>query len=349
MTDGGAQLSKFKGAIIALAERVQAVDIRAYESMPPERLAAELQPIVAQLLSIATGLVAEILAAYEGVAEEPAPKGEPIEALASPYLPFEQAIDAAIGAQTGASAQAVGDIAFLAQLELRQRAERLERVTACKSTIAIVGECDSALRRIRKVLTSIDVALARAGLADKTLDFESEVEVSLRVRRACAKLRKRVLAGGDPTASTLYARLRGAGTAIAMLVGWEVYPSVRVRDRLQLRDLQRRILDWLREGRDEVAGMRLWQDLVGFIRMLSQVNRRQELVDHDSRIVRAARGQLAAGAEIVPSELLVSLATLEGLDDEIDALLTSEARSSAEAWRSALSRVSRQLGVTEGA
>lgn len=331
--------SELRRVRIALAERVAQVDIRAYESMEPERVAAELQPVVAELLASAIAHLSAVLDAYEGDGALGS------DALAAPYATFEQAIDAAVDAQADASPRAIGDLAFLAHLELRQRAERLGRVAACRSIIAIVGECDSALRRIRKALTSIDVAFARAGLAPQSLDFASELETSLSVRRACAKLRARVLGQGEPTDDTLHVRLRGSGTAIAMLVGWEVYPSLRVRDRLQLRELQRRILDWLRDGRDVISGMRLWQDLVVFVRMLGQVNRRQELVEHDARVVREQRERLAC-MFTVPEDVLAVLASLEGLDDEIDGLLQSSRRTNAEAWRAALARVAPQLGAT---
>lgn len=197
-------------------------------------------------------------------------------------------------------------------------------------------------------MTSIDVALARAGFGEAMLDFASELEVSLRVRRVCAKLRRRVLAGGDPTPDSLCARLRSAGTAIAMLVGWEVYPCLRVRDRLQLRDIQRRILDWLRHDKDATAGLRLWQDLVSFMQMLSQVNRRQELVAHDRRVIREAYARVTESAsEALAAETLALLAPLEGLDDEIDALIASADRDRRGAWSSPLERLARALAVTE--
>ncbi len=342
MSDRRRKLSSYKDAITSLARRVLDVDVRAYESMPPERLASELQPIVSELLDAANTLVGDVLRTYE--TEGGADPDVRDSLLPSPYVPFEQAIDAAMDAQSASSLQAVGDIAFLAHLELRQRAERLERVTACKNALAIIGESDSALRRIRKALTSIDVAMARAGLAPPSLDFTSELEVSLRVRRACAKLRSRVLAGGgDPTPETLHARLRSAGTAIAMLVGWDVYPSLRVRDRLQLRDVQRRILEWLRQDRDAVEGMRLWQDLIGFVRMLSQVNRRQELVEHDTRVVHEARARLSAlDDKEMPADLRAMLASLEGLDEEIDALLASRDPVMPAAFRPPLDRLAAQ-------
>lgn len=340
-------------AITALAVRVQSVDVRAYESLPTSRLASELRPIVAELLQAASAIVTTVLDATDSPDSAPSsPSAERGDALLAPYVPFEQAVDVAIQAQANASLRTVSDIAFLAQLELRQRRDRLDRVATCDSATAIVGECDSALRRISKALTSLDLALARAGVvAEPKLDFTSELEVSLLVRKSCAKLRARILAGGAPTPEALHARIRLAGTTIAMLVGWDVYPSLRVRDRLQLRDLQRRVLDWLRTDRDATAGMHLWQDLVGFIEMLALVNRRQELVEHDTLVLREAAAGLASlsATAIVPPALMTRLAALEGIDDEVDALLASGERESTRAWTAQIERLAHLRRSAEGA
>jgi hypothetical protein len=338
-------------AITALAARVQSVDVRAYESLPTSRLASELRPIVSDLLQAASSVVAMVLGATDSPASVP-PPAEVEGDLLSPYVPFEQAVDVAIRSQASTSLRTVSDIAFLAQLELRQRKDRLERVATCDSALAIVGECDSALRRISKALTSLDLALARAGVvAEPKLDFTSELEVSLLVRKSCAKLRARILSGGTPTAETLHMRLRLAGTTIAMLVGWDVYPSLRVRDRLQLRDLQRRVLEWLRTDRDTTAGMRVWQDLVGFLEMLAQVNRRQELVDHDTRAVCEAAAKLVgvSHTDLVPAETMALLTSLEGIDEDVDALLASDERASVRAWVAQIERLAQLRKAAPGA
>jgi hypothetical protein len=340
-------------AITALAARVQSVDVRAYESLPTSRLASELRPIVSDLLQAASAIVTRVLDATDSPESAPSASAtERGDGLLSPYVPFEQAVDVAIQAQANASLRTVSDIAFLAQLELRQRKDRLDRVATCDSATAIVGECDSALRRISKALTSLDLALARAGVvAEPRLDFTSELEISLLVRKSCAKLRSRILAGGAPTPQTLHTRLRLAGTTIAMLVGWDVYPCLRVRDRLQLRDLQRRVLEWLRTDRDATAGLHLWQDLEGFLEMLAQVNRRQELVEHDTWVVQEAAAGLAALAstDVVPPALMTRLTSLEGIDDDVDALLASPERESARAWAAQIERLAQLRRPATGA
>ena len=149
---------KLQESIATVAKRVESVDIRRFESHPVDLLVSELAPVVAELLREAHGLVAEILDACEHAVETSraaplTPIPEPGPPL--PYVSFELVIDAAVEGRKSWSLEAVGDIAFLAGLELRQRMDRLERLTALRNDAALIGECDSALRRIRKALTSL--------------------------------------------------------------------------------------------------------------------------------------------------------------------------------------------------
>jgi hypothetical protein len=75
-----------------------------------------------------------VLHDYDAIADAP-PSGEEAP-LSSPYVPFEKAVDAAIRSQSTTSHKAVGDIAFLAQLELKQRRERLVRVATSNNAVA---------------------------------------------------------------------------------------------------------------------------------------------------------------------------------------------------------------------
>jgi hypothetical protein len=248
-------------------------------------------------------------------------------------------MDAAVEERARAAISDVADIAFCAQLELSQRRQRLKEVAHSRDPIALLGDCDSALRRLYKALCAIDIALARATLTEPSLDFTSELQRSLRVRRYYARFSAQVLSGAEPTPSTLLARLRATGTAIAVLVGHEVYSELRVRDRLQLRSLQRRILGWLSPGPRAdatAAGLQLWSDVKAFVGMLRGVNGRQELAEHDAKVVREALALAAGGAREFPLELRRSLEALAGLDPAIDRLLKSSAPFQVSGWLPAL-------------
>lgn len=342
----GTLVIDLQDAIYALAQHVEGIDIRKFESFAPSDLATELAPIVMRVLRDAQRVVTDV----SRLSESPSsPDAMFAEAPPIPYLPFERAVDVAVVQETGWSLEAVGDLGFLASLELRQRLERLERLVSGSHPWAIVGECDGALRRIRKALTAIDRGLERAGVGKARLDFSSELENSLEVRRAYGKLRTRVRAIGAPKPETFYVQVRAIGTALATVVGWAGYQNLRVRDRLQLRELQRRLLDWFRSEREVTAGQRVWEDIDAFVTMLADVNQRQELREHDSRLAHEGLGKvLVAPSQPVSKELFERLKRLEGLDDESDALIRA-ATSDSTVWRPVLERLARELaGMREG-
>jgi len=333
-----AELAHFQEPMRELVIRGRQVDIRAYEIASIERVISELQPTTLALLRDTRALLGDLIDTQQNAAST---LEEPASTWAS-HLPFEHELDAAVATKLG-SRQAVEEIAFIAQLELRQREERLMRITARQGATALLGECDSSLRRVRKALNAVDAAIAKAESVPPRLDFTSELQTSLAVRRAYAKFRARLNLEGEPRPDTLRSRFRAAGTQIAILVGWDAYPEMRVQDRLLLRELQLRVLGWLRGGPEATtaAGMRLWQDLAGCVEMFSLINRRQELVAHDSAIVRA----LVDGerSESDP-ELREALRPLDGLDRDLDDLLAGP-RLAGDQVAAVLARLAQQFGI----
>jgi len=318
-----------------LAARVDAVDIRSYETEPGQSAAAELATGVTELLHETRMLVGVMLSAAEALHEERGGSTPPSAPAAN--LSFERALDAALDESEGWTLATVCDVMFLVRLELAQRDERLEQAVRGALQARIVEECDGALRRIRKALLTVDQALARADLAPAKLDFASELETSLAVRRTYGQLRRRIRTVGEPAGNRLPAQLREIGSALAAVVGWRGYPTLRIRDRMQIRDLQRRLLAWFRTTRDDLEGERIWQDIRYFAEMLEHVNQRQELKEHDTLVLERVWQSLSAPSEhehVEPSSLS-ALAALEGLDDELDALLAS-GRHDRGAWRAAL-------------
>lgn len=336
----------FQDAMQSLAARGSKLDIRVYEVASAETIAADLQPTTLSLLADTSALLGRVIEACAG-----APRPDPValasvETVRTSYLPFERAIDATVAMSTAGSYAAVEEIGFIAQLELRQRAERLRRLSASHGVVVLLSECDSSLRRVRKALNAVDAAIASAEGVSPRLDFTSELQTSLTVRRAYAKFRTRVLAGEEPTPETIRARIRGIGTQIAMVVGWAAYPEMRVRDRLLLRELQQRVLAWLREGEGArfEAGLRLWRDVVSAIEMFTLVNRRQELCDHDFGRIREIAAALQT-ASVVDPPVWSRAAALEGLDPQLDTLLARDACPSLATLRPILTRLSVQIGA----
>lgn len=342
-------LRSFQPRMLALVESARAIDLRAFETATSERCWEELVPAAQRMLRETRALMSELLTTCEAMSA----LRESAATTHDPFIRFEHVLDAAIQSveSTGATVQAVEDVSFLVDLELRQHGDRMARISARSSTLMIIGECDSALRRIQKGLGAIDIAIARAEGVPTQLDFSSELESSIHVRRAYARFRSRLVGAADPTEAELYARMRAVGTSIAVLVGWREYPLCRLRDRLQLRELQQRILAWLRpEHRSDTAGgMRIWRDVVSFVEMLALVNRRQELIAHDHDRIVELLAQLAKSPPtddaIVDDVTRARLDCLEGIDDAFDLRLASPTPMSRRELTRLLEAIAPRYGI----
>jgi hypothetical protein len=344
--------------LVRCATHAQAVDVRPFELRPASEVVVGLVPPVVEVLSDAIDVCRGVVAAYDPVESAASPEsaledvlGDDGESEGRSSSVFHVDLDALVGG-TG-ERRAVADVAFLGVTELRPKLARVERLGRGADPWEVVAECGSGLRRVGKSLTAIEVVLCRVEGLDARLSFSTQLARSLEVRAQYARLR-RTIVRTEPGPASLQRCLRRVGTAIAMLIGKDVYPELRIHDRRQLRELQARILDWLRRepgrgtGGGETAehtreGMRLWQDLVGFAGLLAQVSRRQELIEHDAAQLDRVHGALrAARGERVGEDAIATLCSLRGLDDEVDELLEEQVVSLA-AWAPVVRRLHRAI------
>lgn len=318
-----------------VAVRSRDLDIRAFEVAPPERIFSDL---VARI----TALIAEVNALLGGILDEVTPPGG--DELPDAAWGGEGAAEPAAATTPGAATAALEEIAFIARIELRQREQRLQRLAPGQDLATVLSECDSALRRVRKALEAVDRAIAHAAALPRLLDAAHDCETALAVRRAYAKFAAGVRPDEAPTSVTLRARLRLAGTRVAMFVGWSTYPHLRVQDRLLLCRLQHRILDWLRTpGAADLEGIRLWSDFAACVAMFRQINRRPELVAHDLEVLTRIGEAQRAGEPAARWRSL--LERLEGLDPELDRLLRDGEAADAGTLARVIARLARELGV----
>lgn len=272
-------------AIYTLFVESQRVGIRRYEDGGSAEIAQRLTPSVLELLARGCTILAELIEHYE-----------------------------APGAS--ASASSAADIAFLAHTELRRHQHRLRAHRPASDVQEMVSECGSALRGIQKSLYAVELQLCELERIPRFLP--SHLATSLQVRRHYRDLWHFAAMVGDVTADTVRSALRGAGTRISILAGSDVYCLLREDDRFYIRELQLRILEWLREDTDPGAGIRIWQDFALFVEILRQVNLREELVLHDRDVVFAAADELMAqGDEALPA-VDKMLRSVLGLDDALD-------------------------------
>jgi len=200
-------------------------------------------------------------------------------------LSFELALDSAV--RTGFD---VGDLADFVRVEFRRRRSTLSRVAEMPVLLAL-AECDRAVAGVGKALSALELAAARASSTPLLRDFVFELDRSLRVRRAYASVSELIvlsLAGGAPPSG-----LPLVSQAIDDLLASELYAELRVGDRLLLRAVRHRLPSWSRLGPD------VREELGLVVATLGRVSARQELVEHDSRVLLGWLEQPRAGA---PSE-----------------------------------------------
>ncbi|MEM6457716.1 MAG: hypothetical protein AAF772_21685, partial [Acidobacteriota bacterium] len=97
---------------------------------------------------------------------------------------------------------------------------------------------------------------------------------------------------------------------------------------------------------DSQEGRRIWGDLVGFARLLVQINNREELREHDRRLIRELLDSFFNAIELpdhVPDDILAALQKLVGCDDELDQLLARPSLHPPERFHRPLSRILRNL------
>lgn len=302
-------------SIYAVFVDSQRVGIRRYEDGGSTEVAQRLTPEVQSLLTRCCELLQSLVDRYEsksGSSEEP---GGELELLDDDNL-------FALVPSIPRSPEAVlADVAFMANAELVQHQQRLSTHHAGRDVQEMISDCGSALRGIKKSLYAVEPLLCEVERIPPLLP--SHLETSLTVRRHYRKLWTFASQVSEVTPETVRAALRGAGTRISILAGSEVYSLLREDDRFYIRELQVRVLEWLRTGTDHQSAIRIWQDFALFVEILRQVNLREELVRHDREMVARAIELLSEQGEQAFEEATRILKPALGVDDGLDQALAT--------------------------
>ncbi len=301
------------GALQELFRDTNHVAVRRFEGEGSIELISKLASSVMTLLERAGDAMARVLEHYESegsdtfsfewTENEFVPSQSP-SLLASPRI-------------------AIADHAFIAVGELRQHRQRLMAMKPSMPEQEIISGCGSALRAIKKCLYAIEPLLCELENVEPMLP--PRLATSLAVRRQYQKLWSFAATVGVIEDSTVRGALRGAGTRIAILAGTDVYDLLREDDRFRLRDLQTRVLDWLGTGTDPLVALRIWQDFALFVEMLRQINLREELAEHDRRVLGEAVATLRSERALVELPSVIrNLRAVIGVDDALDRVIQSE-------------------------
>ena len=324
-----------------LLKQVDSADVRVPEDSALISIAVDLVPVVIKQLRQGLEILDEIENLYgPNRIDEAPPEDDPFSLKGIGFLISSEF-----------AARDLTDLSFFARTELRGCLDLLVATSQRESVDleTIASNCEAGTRRLRKALVSVESAMYEFEHREPPRRKWFDVEVSLQIRELYWNLRRETL-GRPAEEKHMAERLRSVVYRLVAFRELSVYPFLRIDDRIQLRHLLKRILEWLNSReRDEQEGKRLWQDLVSFAGILVQISQRQELQDHDRELVSRALLTLFRGTpppSAVPQELLDEFDKLLGVDDKLDQLILGRV-ADPTAWREPLLRVQDQLNRPE--
>lgn len=324
-----------------VTQRALRIDVRPFEGRERGVLEKELVPLVITVVSDGLGVLNGVLAHYEaGLTPEALQADEGTDDA------FYKGIDELVASDQGS--QRVADIAFMARWELQAKKQILEVRGSDLDGWSTLSMCGSARRRLIKSTVAVELVLCQHEGIDSQLQklHVTELRRSLETRRAYASFTKAITKRGD--SEDLKARLRRGGTAIATLIGRDIYADLRASDRKQLRALQGEILAWLRgdDAFGSETATRLCENLEVFANVLLQVNHRAELQEHDRAVLAETYASLFSSdssPETTPLAVAAKLEALLGRDRELDELIETSGSLAAGDWQGPMRRLLQAL------
>lgn len=226
---------------------------------------------------------------------------------------------------TGGSAAATrpreADLCFGGAMELGSVVRRLDDARSRDEELVA---CEAGRRKARRAIRAVLAAASELdGSVPRDTDaeaarFEAEIENAIVVRKLYAQFRRCLRRPADETPEEVMSCLRYAAGALAMLLTATDSSYLRVCDRSMLRGLRDRVFAWARSDKDPRAGLDLLEDVFTSADLLRGINQRQELRAHD----RALVAELVRGVRFTSgTPQTEAFSRIEGMDDEIDALL----------------------------
>jgi hypothetical protein len=333
----GNRTEELHQALLGIAATVHGLDPRRLE-------AAEEPQALEQFVASVQGVLLEAIAAVEVLSESK----DPALLASRPQLAGQNQLSTTLDLiLTRAGSTRVEDLAFMAGMELLEGLTQLDALASKSSSRErLIGQCALCLGKIDKIVTALENGLAPKLGLEAQLSFVPQTLASLQVRSAYAKFHLALRVDETPAPAEVLERLRSAATVIAVLAGRDIFWDLRLDDRIALRGLQRRLLNFLCAAHGaETEGLRLWQDLVGFASLLHRVNQRSELIDHDRILLSSVLRKFRLSPptlDRLDAAQLQRLAALFGRDKAIDRLIEAK-ETSISTWRGELKRLAREL------
>jgi hypothetical protein len=208
-------------------------------------------------------------------------------------------------------------VCFACTVELGGARRELDRARDYEARLSAI---ESARRKLYRAIHAVARVAPGSGplVMRDSLEqrLDDELGSSLAVRRLYADFRRNLRRADDDSPEGVLTALRYAAGALAALKASPQYAAVRASDALLLRSQRERLLEWSRAGKPRAAGLQLLEDIWTCAGLLCDINRRQELRAHDTKLI----GELLASPPLDRTSWLVGLERLVGLDDGLDQL-----------------------------
>lgn len=340
-SDPNRQAGRIQVALHGAAEAARRIDTRTFELGGLHLIRAALVPAVSDAVSETVSVLDDVLGYYD----QPSQVDSVVDSGADSGVfnsIFEELVELP---SEGDSYQRLADISFMARWELDRKREAVASAERRDDDWQLISECCSARRRVVKAASGVERVLCEVeGLCSLfTGLYRTEEQCAIETRAVYYSFVSGLHAAEQYREDHQIERcVRLAGIGIARLIGRSIYEELRIEDRRTLRELQVRLIDWLRSPEDRRGGPRIFGDLSAFASLLMGVNRRAQLVDYDCRILE----QLVTALIRPPvdrGELYTTLETIRGRDPELDELINTRADLRGTVWQGPAERVLAQL------
>jgi hypothetical protein len=212
----------------------------------------------------------------------------------------------------------LGDVCFACTVELSVARRQLDQARDYDARVSAV---ETARRKLYRAIHALAQVAPGSGplVLSESLEqrLDDELESSLAVRRLYCEFRQNMRRPVDESGEGVLTALRYAAGALAALTASTHYRAVRASDAALLRSQHERLLEWSRAGKPRAAGLQLLEDIWTCAGLLRDINRRQELRAHDTKLI----AELLAGQSLDRAGWLGKLGRLVGLDDSLDRLI----------------------------
>ena len=239
------------------------------------------------------------------------------------------------------------DISHLTKARLLQKINALQTVEFNDGDkyelLELISSCS---RKVVDYCNAFDKYLSELFKIKKLIDHEELLDEALGIRDMYAKFRYR-LQKLEEQNQDIFQLLLSSGNLLACIVGSSNFHKLRPLDRFQFRQMQNRIMTWVRQlPHDPKKGKQLWQNLQITAEMLMEINNRSILFEHDKNHVLElglALEKLRPKSKVSRETLLLSEELL-GRNPDLDRLLLDEAPIAAEALAGLQASIAAQLG-----